>query len=461
MIEIGRNRSRRAFLRVGTLGLGGSALPLSSLFAAREVDPALVKDRSVVFLFMHGGPSQTETFDPKMDQPAGIRSATGEAKTSLPGVSFGATFPRLAQLAHKVAVVRSFTTGTGAHDIKPIVGKNSLGANIGSLYARIAGPNVPGTGMPRNVALYPRAVDPSALEMIKKFGDFASPGPLGAAYAPFEPGEGGTMQSDMTLRMSPERFDDRQTLLRLLDQSRWDLEGKAGAGGMSDFQSQAFDTILGGISEAFDLSKENPKTLARYDTAPLVNPRGIRKVWNNHERYRDHSQNIGKLMLLARRLCERGAGFVTVATNFVWDMHADKNNATMTEGMGYVGAPFDHAVSAFIEDVERRGLSDKILLVCCGEMGRNPVINKKGGRDHWGKIAPLLVYGGGLTMGQVIGRSDSRGGEPASAPVTMENLTSTILHSLLDIGQVRLMEGVSNEVLTAMTAPAPIRELIG
>lgn len=433
-------------------------MSLPQFLAAKSVDPKIVKDRSVVFLFMHGGPSQTETFDPKMDQPTGVRSATGEVSTSIPGVSYGATFSKLAKLAHKTSIVRSFTTGTGAHDIKPIVGKNSLGANIGSLYTRVAGPNNPVNGMPKNIAVYPKAVDPNALEMIKKFGDFAAPGPLGAAYAPFEPGEGGTMQTDMTLRMPQTRFEDRRSLLTELDQAKRTLD-KNGADGMSGFQAQAFDTILGGISEAFDLSKENPKTLARYDTAPLVNVGSIRKKWANHERYRDHSQNIGKQMLLARRLCERGAGFVTVTTNFVWDMHADKNNATMTEGMSYVGAPFDHAVSAFIEDVESRGLSEKILLVCCGEMGRNPVMNKNAGRDHWGRIAPLMIYGGGLKMGQVIGRSNKNGGEPASSPILMENLTATILHSLLDMNEVRVMDGLSNDVLTAMTVPRPIREL--
>lgn len=462
MIEFGdslRSGTRRSFLRVGALGGAGAALSLPEFLAAKRIDPGLVRDRSVVFLFMHGGPSQTETFDPKMDQPSGIRSATGEIPTSLPGVTFGSHFPKLAKLAHKLAVVRSFTTGTGAHDIKPIVGKNSLGANIGSLYARVAGPNHPGNGLPRNLALYPRAVDPEALAMIKKFGDFAATGPLGAAYAPFEPGEGGSVEEDMSLRLERSRMEDRQALLRDLDSAKRRLD-ESGAAGMSEFQAQAFDIILGGISDAFDISREDPRTVARYDTAPLVNSNAIRKVWANHERYRDHSRNIGKLMLLARRLCERGAGFVTVTTNFVWDMHADKNNATVTEGMDYVGAPFDHAVSAFIEDVEQRGLSEKILLVCCGEMGRNPVINKKGGRDHWGRLAPLLLYGGGLKTGQVVGHSDARGGEPASSPIGMENLTATILHSLLNLGEVRLMDGLSNEVLTAMTAPTPIRELV-
>ena len=119
--------------------------------------------------------------------------------------------------------------------------------------------------------------------------------------------------------------------------------------------------ILRGAADAFDLSKEDPKTLERYDTAPLVPKERISRKWNNREHYADHVATLGKLLLLARRLCERGAGFVTVTTSFVWDMHADVNNATMEEGMQYMGLPLDYAVSAFLEDVAARGLSDKIL----------------------------------------------------------------------------------------------------
>src|SRR5207237_9489921 len=149
----------------------------------------------------------------------------------------------------------------------------------------------------------------------------------------------------------------------------------------------------------------------------------------------DNARALGKLLLLARRLCERGCGFVTVTTNFVWDMHADVNNAGVAEGMRYMGLPLDHAVSAFVEDVHARGLDEKILLVVCGEVGRTPRINKKGGRDHWGNLGPLLLSGGGLRMGQVIGRSDRNAGEPASNPVRIQNLIATILHTLFDVGE--------------------------
>jgi uncharacterized protein (DUF1501 family) len=145
--------------------------------------------------------------------------------------------------------------------------------------------------------------------------------------------------------------------------------------------------------------------------------------------------------------------------NFVWDMHADVNNATMVEGMRYMGLPLDHALSAFIEDVEARGLSSKILLVACGEMGRTPRINKKGGRDHWGNLGPLLLYGGGLKMGQVVGHSTRNAGDPASDPVTMRHLVATIMHTLFDVPEVRLLRGVPDDVARVITGGEPIQAL--
>ena len=452
---------RRQFLRVGSLGLGG--LALSDLLAFQAYAKAKhlpLRDKSVVFLFMQGGPSQFETFDPKMDAPSGIRSATGEIKTTIPGVTFGSTFERLARLAHKFSTVRSFTTGDANHDIKSIMGRDTLKANMGSLYSRIAGPLRADTGMPTNVALFPRAVDPDTGPANLKFGDFTSSGDLGLGYTPFVPGAGSGLQQDMKLHLPQERLNDRRGLLAALDQWRHRADSSGAIEGVGAFQQQAFDTLLRGVSDAFDLTHEDPRLVARYDTAPLVPRESIRKVWKNQPLYGDNAASLGKLLLLARRLCERGAGFVTVTTNFVWDMHADVNNATMTEGMGYVGVPFDHAVSAFIEDCEARGLRDKILLVCCGEMGRTPRINARGGRDHWGSLAPLMLYGGGLQMGKVIGQSSRDGGEPADSPVRIPDLMATVMHTLLDIGQVRLMDGLPTHLVEAVTRGEPIKGLV-
>ncbi len=453
---------RRDFLRVGSLGLGGLSLPdfLRAEEALKSVG-GIAKDKTVVFLFMHGGPSQFETFDPKMDAPSNIHSATGEIKTKIPGITFGPTFEKLAKLNDKFSIVRSFTTQSAAHDSKPIVSKEySSGAQIGAHYAKVAGASHPQFGMPRNVWLHPQAVDAGATDPIMKLGKFDVTGPLGPAYEPFQPSGKSDLRRDMQLTIDPDRLGDRRTLLTSLNQFRRTVESGKVTGGLDKFQSQALETLTGGISDAFDITSEEASVIDRYDTSKLIDVSRISKRWNNHQRYANHIKNLGKLMLLARRLAERGAGFITVSTDFVWDMHADNNNATMTEGMEYVGRPFDHAVSAFIEDVEARGLQEKILLVCCGEMGRSPKINGKGGRDHWGGSAPLLLYGGGLNMGQVVGSSTKDGGEPATDRVTIPNLYATIMETILDVGVVRATPGIPEAVSQVIHGASPIRQLI-
>ena len=449
--------SRRDFLRIGGLSLGGLTLADLLRTEASAAGRSVTTDKSVVFLFMHGGPSQIETFDPKMTAPSGIHSINGEVQTALPGVTFGATYPKLAQLAEKLTVVRSFVTGDGNHDIKPIVSVDTLKANLGSLYARVAGTVNPQTGMPVNAALFPQAINPQAQAMQTGFGRFTDAGALGAAYAPFMPGSDGPFQQSLKLTLPRERLDDRRKLRQEFDRIRRTVDVRGEADGLDKFHEQALDTILRGISEAFDLSKEDPKTVARYDTAPLIRPEDISKSLNNHKFYTDHTQTLGKLLLLSRRLCEAGCRFVTVTTNFVWDNHADVNNAGVEEGMKYCGVPFDHAVSAFIEDVEARGLSDKILLVCCGEMGRTPRINARGGRDHWGNLAPLLLSGGGLPMGRVIGQSSKDAAEPNSDKVTIRNLIGTIMHTLLDVGEVRLQRNLPFDLARVFADYEPIR----
>jgi uncharacterized protein (DUF1501 family) len=452
--------SRRAFLQIGGLTLGGLTLP--NLLAARATESKqLVTDKSVIFLFLHGGPSQIETFDPKMAAPAEIRSASGEVETAIPGVTFGGSFKRLARLADKVSVVRSFVTGDGNHDIKPVLGKDTFGANLGSIYARIAGVNHPITGIPSNVVLFPRAVDNGTQPGTSAFGKFTDAGPFGSASAPFDPSGGGPALKNMKLSLPLDRLDERRRLLSELDRAKAALADPLVLDGMDRTREQAFGTILRGVGEAFDLAREDQRTLDRYDTAPLVRPENIDKKWKNYNNYVDNAKALGKLLLLARRLCERGCGFVTVTTNFVWDMHSDVNNAGVEEGMRYMGVPLDYALSAFIDDVTARGLSEKVLLVVCGEMGRTPKINSQGGRDHWGNLAPLLLFGGGLKMGQVIGQSTRNGGEPNSNPIRIPNLIATILHTLCDVSELRLAPNVPREIAQNIAGYEPITELFG
>ena len=453
LVDRDTSLSRRAFLRIGgaaAIGAGGLTLADLAAWRARAEDlPGLLTGKSVIFLFLHGGPSQFETFDPKMTAPDGIRSVTGELPTRVPGITFGRSFPGLARLADRLTIVRSYVPGDANHDIKPLVGRDTFGANLGAVYSRVAGPNHPATGIPTNVALFPRSVDPTTGEAISAFGRFTATGLLSSADAPFDPSQNGP-DSGLKLVIPRDRFDDRRLLHARLDELARRLDHAPAAEGVDRLRDQAYRLVTGGLAEAFDLGREDPRLVARYDTAPLVRPDAISRTWKNYNHYVDNAKALGKLLLLARRLCERGAGFVTVTTSFVWDMHADENNAPMVEGMRYMGPPLDHALSALIEDLHARGLSDKVLVVACGEMGRTPRINAKGGRDHWGKLGPLVLSGGGLPMGRVIGRSNRDGSEPQSEPITPRNLIATILRTLFDVGQLRLVPNLPREYAQVM-----------
>jgi hypothetical protein len=457
--------SRREFLRIGTLGLGGLALP--HLLGARALaagNRSITRDRSVIFLFQFGGPSQFETFDPKMSAPDGIRSVNGEIATSLPGVTFGSAFPQLARRANQLAVVRSYVPGRDIsnHVICPIVHrKETLGASLGALYSRMVGMTHPANGMPTNATLFPQSVDAGCHPVRMDFGNFLATGPVSSAFAPFVPGSSSTLQENMRLRMNRNHLDERRRLLAGLDDINRQLDTSGTLDAMDRIQSLAFDVILRGAADAFDLSRESARTIARYDTAPLVRPENINRSWDSSKYYIDHGKTLGKLLLLARRLCERGCGFVMVNTGFVWDMHGVRGvHAGMEEGMRYMGPPLDHAVSAFLDDVEARGLSDKILLVMCGEMGRTPRLSELAGRNHWGNLGPLVLAGGGLPMGQVIGRSTANGGEPADNPVHMRHLIGTIMHTLFNVGELRLRPDATGAVARLITESEPIRRLM-
>jgi hypothetical protein len=447
--------SRRGFLTVGTLGLGG--LSLSSLLAAAEGRTSHVTGKSVIFLFQQGGPSQFETFDPKPEAPDSIRTVTGTVPTPISGVRFGDTMSQLAKLAHKLTVVRSFQTNNAGHNIVPMVGPDTLNANMGSLYSHIVGPIRPETGMPTNAVLFPQAVSADVAKGAAR-GDMAATGSLGQAYAPFIPGSGGQLQKNMKLNLPRDRFEDRQRLLAAFNGMARQLESEQ-ARTTDKFRDQAYQLLLSGrVADSFDLSKEDARLVARYDTCRYARADGWSKAARGKRGYYSgQARSIGKLLLLARRLCEAGCGFVTVHADYegVWDMHADGNNLNMADGMEAIGRSFDHAVAAFIEDVEARGLQDKILLVCCGEMGRTPRLNKNGGRDHWAKLAPLLLYGAGTRGGRVIGQSTRDGGEPAADPLSPKHLISTLLHTVFDVGQLRLMASAAAVSRLAEHDPIP------
>lgn len=450
---------RREFLTVGSLALGGWAWTASG---ASQVEASewsrLVKGRSVIFLFQQGGPSQLETFDPKPDAPSGIRTIGGVTPTSIPGIQFGSTMPRLARLADHFTIVRSFQTNNNAHNIEPIVGPDSRDANIGSYYSKVVGATHAASGIPTNTVLFPQSVS-SDVAKSQARGNIAASGNLGSVHAPFIPGAGGPLQENMRLRLPVDRFHARQDLIAQMDSLRTQVETMPEFEMLGEFQQQAYRVLLGGaVADALDLSREDPRTLDRYDTDQYTRPDGWSKVRRGVSgMYTGHARALGRQLLLARRLCEAGCGYVTIHAGYdgVWDMHADSNNLNMVDGMEAVGPAFDHAVAAFIEDIESRGLQDKILLVATGEMGRTPKINQRGGRDHWGRLAPLLLYGGGAPRGHVIGQSTRDAGEPVADRLTPKHLIATIMHALFDVGELRLFPslGAVSELADHPTIP--------
>ncbi len=388
--------NRRDFLRIGALGLGGLSLP--SLLRAREAARsagAPTKNTSVVWLWLGGGPTHIETFDPKMSAPAEHRSVTGAVKTNLTGVEIGGTFPKMAAQADKFAFMRSFAHrnsghGGGTHWV--MTGYNFTAADNGG------GQNKPGMGA--ILARHRGASAPSGLPTYVRFNGILGDGPawLGRAYAPFD--VAGRARDNLALKSPLDRLEDRKTLLKDFDTVDRDIDRSGLMNGIDSFDAQALDLVVSKAKETFNVKNEDVRIRDRY------------------------GKGLGEQLLLARRLCESGVGFVTIHFGG-WDMHGQILNA-----MKRNGPIVDHAVSAFVEDVAQRGLDKDILLVITGEFGRTPKINGNAGRDHWAPLSTLALSGGGLKMGQVVGESTAKAEVPKSKPISPQDLMSTVFHVL-------------------------------
>lgn len=387
--------SRRDFLKIGTLGLssiGLADLLKSKAQAAKSGKSS--KSMSVVWLWLGGGASHVETFDPKLNAPAEFRSVTGQAKTRIPGLSIGGTLPRIATVADRMIFVRSFSHNnaghaggthwvmTGYNHAPADNGAAPIKPSMGSVVSRLRGPHND-AGVPTYVRL----------------GGIYADGPswLGHAYAPFD--TSGRARSNMDMKVTANRLDDRQSLLHALDQMDRDIDRTGLMNGLDSFESQAFHLIKSGSKEVFNLEREDPRTRDRYGRS-----------------------NLGMQMLLARRLCEAGCGFVTIHYGG-WDMHSN-----IQRSMEKTSAPLDLAVSAFIEDLTARGMLDNVLLVITGEFGRTPRINANAGRDHWSQLSTLALAGGGLQLGQAFGESSAKAETPRSKPVSPQDLMATVCH---------------------------------
>ncbi len=485
--------NRRNFLRIAGLGIGGWTLAdLMQASAAVSEGNRSVRDKSIVLLFLAGGPSQYETFDPKPNGLENFKSINGHIPTSIPGVRFSSYLPRLAGLADRLSVVRSFQTNhaehNGAHkqlmtgDLTVGDGQPIRQPGIGSLYARAAGAVNARTGMLRHALIPPTTRYPGAgngfAGAFESVIEGAQPAYLGPSYSPVRvlvpmaggdatvrnrrnrrnrPGdEPNPFVESMQLQVPRVQFDARLDLLQQFNQANRQLDA-AGQHPLQVHQRQALELLRSGtVRQAFDLRRESRATLRAYDTEHFRNWR-----CDDNSRFIRNSPSIGfslgRQLLLARRLCEAGCGFVTVV-NANWDFHARRGIPNIPEGMGVFAPPLDHAVSAFLEDIRERGLEDKILLIITGEFGRTG-LDDNAGRHHWPQICPLVLAGGGLRHGQVIGNSDRRGREPAGDPITIDDLHATIMHFLFDVAQMRLDVSLPDRVFDRAQSGRPISAL--
>jgi hypothetical protein len=419
--------TRRDFLKVGALGMSGILLP--DLLRARATAAATgktTKNTSVVWLWLGGGPTHVETFDPKMEAPAEFRSVTGSVKTNVSGIEIGGTFPKMARVADKMAFVRSFAHqnsghGGGTHWVMtgydyPPADNNAppIKPGLGSILSRFRGANNPSTGLPSYVRL----------------GGILGDGPawLGQSYAPFD--TSGASRNNMNLRLTLDQLSERRSLLKTFDKLDRSIDRSGLMTGLDDFEGQAFDLILSRAREVFDVNREDPRT-------------------------RDHyGKGLGEQLLMARRLCEAGVGFVTIHFGG-WDMHGQ-----IADGMKNLGPIVDRAVSAFVDDCGDRGLDKDVLLVITGEFGRTPRINQSAGRDHWAPLSTLALAGGGLKMGQVVGESNAKAEVPKTTPITPQDLMATVFH-VLGLPQDLQYKDPTGRPTSMVDGGKPIAELVG
>jgi hypothetical protein len=437
--------TRRNFLRTGALGLGGFALP--QLLRASGSEASFIKDKTIVMVFLAGGMSHIESFNPNMDGTEAARSITGEVKTDVPGITLGGTFEKLAKHIKKGALVHSFRHPIGNHEqaISHVLtggtdanGQAQAGSSLGSMYARCRGANHEKTGIPTYALLTAPHKDGQYSREMSRVQVGSRAGALGAGFEPFVPTGKGPALENMQLRLPAERLDDRRELLKQLDGLKSGLDGRDT--GYGQFEYQAMELIANGAGKAFDLTKEPKTMLEKYDTSEF---KCGKKVFE--------PSILGKQFLMARRLIEAGCGFITVQSAG-WDMHADGNNPAVKEGMEMLGRPLDKALSAFLEDLQDRGLLEKTLVVVTGDFGRTPKFNKNGGRDHWANLCTLALFGGGIRGGQIIGKSAKNNDVPATDPYHTGHLFATLFHHAFDVGTMRVARGVPTTILNAATA---------
>ena len=440
--------SRRNFLIVGGSMAGG--LSLSSLLRAEAQQGIRPTHKSIINVFLPGGPPHQDMWDLKPEAPAEIRGEFKPIKTNVPGIQVCELFPKLASMMDKLVIVRSIVGARGPHYAEQCMSPrmDADSPTLGAWVSRLEGPACP--EIPPNLSLFYRT----------SHGPWGTPGGggfLGAPYAPYglvdkyDPGH----KAESTKNLAPDpgqlvlrdvsldRLKGRRELLTKLDQWRNSVDASPLKKERDQFIDQAWSILASPkLVEALDITREDPKIVERYGL-------GVAAYLD------DGAPRVTENLLVARRLVEAGARVVSL--NFSrWDWHG--NNF----GQGRTEFPLlDNAVSALVQDLHDRGLDKDVSVVVWGEFGRTPTINKDAGRDHWPRVNSALLACGGMQTGQVIGATDKQAGEVIDRPVTFGDIHATLLHNLgidphlaIPDAQGRLQRPVDAE-------SSPIAELVG
>ncbi|MBM3834801.1 MAG: DUF1501 domain-containing protein [Verrucomicrobia bacterium] len=429
--------SRRNFLKIGALSLGGLALP--QLLEAENQAGIRRSHKAIIMIFLPGGPSHQDMFDLKMDAPIEIRGQFKPIKTNVPGIQICEHLPLLAGMIDKVTIIRSIVGALDEHDaFQCLTGRTTRNQppggwpSLGAVLSKLQGPIT--QGVPPFVGLSPKMGE-------MRWARAGEPGFLGLAHAPFKPNGAG--KGDLVLNgIEMDRLSDRKALLQSFDQFRRDVDASGMMEGFDAFNQQALGLLTSSqLLKALDIEKEDPKVRASYGKGDPKNRD-------------DGGPKLMEHFLMARRLVEAGCRCVTLAFSR-WDHHGD-NFGALRQDLPLL----DRGLSALLTDLHQRGLNEDVSVIVWGEFGRTPIINKDGGRDHWPRVSCALLAGGGMRTGQVIGATDRLGGEASERPVHFGEVFATLYHNLGIDASKTTVNDLSGRPQYLVDGYQPIRELI-